>query len=329
MADDWKFQVLHKHKLKLENDEEEKFRLAEEKRTIQENIERRKMNNHRQLQQNMQDRIAEEQLQLRLKEDERKRVQQKHIEENKESYKIARDMEEDKAIELEKKNNEKKSLSFDLLKQIGSNKSKLMKMMNNKREQESIERKRLEDITLAQKLENIRKTDLLGSKVDDYKGANDSFKKVQHELMKKSNFSFIDEGWRMEKEKIIESNNKTESKKQSNRECSTFNEKIKSDMEESKIREEMVKESKLRERGVMETQVKQDLLREKNEKGRKQQNYRNDIEQQILRNAQTRKARENYLNEQLAKLKSYQTNLDLIDRKESEIPIDKSNPFRI
>lgn len=320
---------MHKHKLKLENDEEEKFRLAEERRAIQENIESMKMNSHRQLQQNMQDRIAEEQFQMRLKEEERKRVQQKHIEENKESYKIVRDMEEDKAIELEKKNNEKKSLSFDLLKQIGSNKSKLMKMMNNKRELESIERKRLEDVSLAQKLENIRKTNLLGSKVDDYKGANESFKKVQHEIMKKSNFSFIDEGWRMEKEKIIESNTKTESKKQSNKECSTFNEKIKSDLEELKNREELFKESELRERGVLEKQVKQDLVREGNEKRRKQQNYRNDIEQQILRNAQTRKARENYLNEQLAQIKSYQTNLDLIDRKESENPIEKSNPFRI
>ena len=79
----------------------------------------------------------------------------------------------------------------------------------------------------------------------------------------------------------------------------------------------------------MENQVKQDLAREEIEKRSKQQNYRNDIEQQILRNAQTRKARENYLNEHLAQIKNYQTNLDLIDRKESENPIDKSNPFRI
>ena len=320
---------MHKHKLKLENDEEEKLRLAEERRSIEENIENRKLSDHQQLLQNMQDRIVEETLQMRLKEEERKRVQQKHIEENKESYKIARDMEQDKASELEKKHNEKKSLSFDLLKQIGSNKSKLMKMMNNKRELESIERKRLEDVSLAQKLENIRKTDLLRSKVDDYKGANDSYKKVQHELMKKSNFSFLDEGWRMEKQKIIESNSMTESKKKSNMECSAFNEKIKSDLEEIKNREEMVKESELRERSVMEKQVKQDLAREEIEKRSKQQNYRNDIEQQILRNAQTRKARENYLNEQLAQIKNYQTNLDLIDRKESENPIDKSNPFRI
>ena len=320
---------MHKHKLKLENDEEDKLRLAEERRSIEENIENRKLNDHQQLLRNMQDRHAEETLQMRLKEEERKRVQQKHIEENKESYKIARDMEEDKASELEKKNNEKKSLSFDLLKQIGSNKSKLMKMMNNKREMESIERKRLEDVSLAQKLENIRKTDLLRSKVDDYKGANDSFKKVQYELMKKSNFSFLDEGWRMEKQKIIESNNMTEIKKKSTMECSAFNEKIKSDLEEIKNREEMVKESELRERSVMENQVKQDLAREEIEKRSKQQNYRNDIEQQILRNAQTRKARENYLNEHLAQIKNYQTNLDLIDRKESENPIDKSNPFRI
>ena len=206
VADDWKFQVLHKHKLKLENDQEEKLRLEEEKRTIQENIENMKADNHRQLQKNMQERIAEEQLQKRLKDEERIRIQQKHIEENKESYKIARDMEEDKTLELEKKKKDKEDLSFDLLKQIGSNKSKLMKMMNNKRELESMERKRLEDLSLAQKMENVRKTNLLRSKVDDYIGANDSFKKVQHDLMKNSNFSFLDEGWRMEKEKIIESN---------------------------------------------------------------------------------------------------------------------------
>ena len=214
VADDWKFQVLHKHKLKLENDQEEKLRLEEERRTIQENIENKKLDDHRQLQKNMQERIAEEQLQKRLKDEERIRIQQKHIEENKESYKIARDMEEDKTLELENKKKDKKDLSFDLLKQIGSNKSKLMKMMNNKRELESMERKRLEDLSLAQKMENVRKTNLLRSKVDDYIGANDSFKKVQHDLMKNSNFSFLDEGWRMEKEKIIESNNKTESQKQ-------------------------------------------------------------------------------------------------------------------
>ena len=76
---------MHKHKLKLENDEEEKLRLAEERRSIEENIENRKLNDHQQLLRNMQDRHAEETLQVRLKEEERKRVQQKHIEENKES----------------------------------------------------------------------------------------------------------------------------------------------------------------------------------------------------------------------------------------------------
>ena len=61
----------------------------------------------------------------------------------------------------------------------------------------------------------------------------------------------------------------------------------------------------------------------------KQQHYRHDIEQQILRNAQFRKSRENYLNEQLAQIRNYQSHLDQVDRKESENPIDKSNPFRI
>ena len=329
MADDWKFQVLHKHKLKLENDHEEKLRLEEEKRTIQENIENKKLDDHRQLQKNMQERIAEEQLQKRLKDEERIRIQQKHIEENKESYKIARDMEEDKTLELEKKKKDKKDLSFDLLKQIGSNKSKLMKMMNNKRELESMERKRLEDLSLAQKMENVRKTNLLRSKVDDYIGANDSFKKVQHDLMKNSNFLFVDDGWRMEKEKITESNNKTESQKQTNMECATFNQGLKSELEETKKKAEMAKESELRDRGVMELQVKQDLAREAKEKRNKQQNYRHDIEQQILRNAQFRKSRENYFNEQLAQVKNYQPHLEQVDRKESENPIDKSNPFRI
>ena len=329
MADDWKFQVLHKHKLKLENDHEEKLRLEEEKRTIQENIENMKAENHRQLQKNMQDRIAEEQLQKRLKDQERIRIQQKHVEENKESYKIAREMEEDKAVQLEKMKKDRKNLSFDLLKQIGSNKTKLMKMMNNKRELESMERKRLEDLSLAQKMENVRKTNYLGSKVDDYIVANDSFKKVQHELLKNSNFAFLDEGWRLEKEKIIENNNKTESRKQANMDCSTFNQALKSELEESKKRAELAKESELRERGVIEIQIKQDLAREASEKSNKQQNYRHDIEQQILRNAQFRKSRKNYANEQLAQIKNYQSHLDQVDRKESENPIDKTNPFRI
>ena len=329
VANDWKFQVLHKHKLQLETDHEEALRLEEERRAIQENIENMKAESHRQLQKNMQDRIAEEQFQKRIKDEEQKRIQQKHIEENKESYKIARDIAHEKALDLEKKKNDRNNLSFDLLKQIGSNRAKQMKMMNNKRELESIERKRLEDVTLAQKLENVRKTNLLRSKVDDFREANDSFKKVQHELMKNSNFSFLDEGWKLEKEKIIESNQKTEGQKQANKDCSAFNQKIRSELEELKTKAETIKEAELRDRGVMEKQLRLDLMREGTEKSRKQQNYRNDIEQQILRNAQNRKSRENYSNEQLAQIKNYQLHLDQVDRKESENPIDNSNPFRI
>ena len=88
--------------------------------------------------------------------------------------------------------------------------------MNQKRDVESVERKRLEDLSLSQKIEKIRKTELLRTKVDDYKGAYNSYKKVQRDLMKNSNFSFLDEGWSIEKEKIIEGNEKAESQKQSN-----------------------------------------------------------------------------------------------------------------
>ena len=113
-------------------------------------------------------------------------------------------MAEEKALELEKNMRDTMNLRADLLKQIGSNKSKLSKIMNQKRDVESVERKRLEDLSLSQKIEKIRKTELLRTKVDDYKGAYNSYKKVQRDLMKDSNFSFLDEGWSIEKEKIIE-----------------------------------------------------------------------------------------------------------------------------
>ena len=88
VAEDWKFQVLHKHKLKVETTHEEKLRSEEEKRLIQENMEKRKMDDHRKLQQKIQDRIEEEHFQRRLKDEESKRIENKHIGENKESYKI-------------------------------------------------------------------------------------------------------------------------------------------------------------------------------------------------------------------------------------------------
>ena len=238
-------------------------------------------------------------------------------------------MAEEKALELEKKMRDTMNLRADLLNQIGSNKSKLLKIMNQKRDVESVERKRLEDLSLSQKIEKIRKTELLRTKVDDYKGAYNSYKKVQRDLMKDSNFSFLDEGWSIEKEKIIEGNEKAGSQKQSNMECANFNQRIKSELEETLKKAELVKESEMRDRHVMEDQHRQDLVRQKTERSRKQENYRGEIEQQILRNAQFRKSRENYLNEQLAQINNYESHLDQIDRNESENPIDKSNPFRI
>ena len=112
-------------------------------------------------------------------------------------------------------------------------------------------------------------------------------------------------------------------------ECANFNQRIKSELEETLKKAELVKESEMRDRHVMEDQHRQDLVRQKTERSRKQENYRGEIEQQILRNAQFRKSRENYLNEQLAQINNYESHLDQIDRNESENPIDKSNPFRI
>ena len=328
MINDWKYQVLHKERIKVEDEQQEKLLAAEERRRILEDIEQKKKEEHSQLQQNILNRLAEQQEQERRKQQEKLQVEQSHISENKESYQIQRDIAEEREFNLNKKTQSKDFLKDRLLRQIEANKEKKGKMLLVKKEKEYTERKRLEHLSVAEKYEEKHQKNLNNANIEQFKEVDSSYRKIQKEMAKESKFNYLDEGWRIEKDKILEWNNREEKQKLANVSCAEFNKMKLKDIEEGNRKDEMLKQAEMRERLVWEDNLRKDVENVKCVKRDKQAKYLEELNHQKMSIDKYRLARENYNKDHLENIRKYQKHLEDIDLKEVQNPIDKKNPFQ-
>ena len=327
MTHDWKYQVLHKSNVDREASNEDSLRLEVERSKLNSDLAVMKINEQLKLQQNIESRLNEEIHQRKLKLEEKLKVQKRHIEENEESNRIKREIEEEKEIVQNEMEIKKNTYKVNLLKQINSNFDTRTKLLNERKEKEKIERERLENIC---KAEQIEIKYMKGSKQklnDNFISASEYIRNIQKSDSKRDNFSFLDDGWKMEKDKIQETNNTSEHRKQINLDCAEFNLAKLAEIQKINAKDQDIKGTELKDRLMWEAQLKSDLDQTKIDVKKKQDSYFSDISKQVQQTKNYQDLNQKYQEKQLQNLRNYQKHLISVDLRETQIPIDHRNPF--
>ena len=287
-----------------------------------------KLQEHQTLQRSIHKRIEEEILHEKRKLEEKLKLEKRHLEENEENFKIKQKTAEEKEQESR---NRKLFMSLHdqkLLEQINENKSRKEKNLAEKKEKEWLERNRLRGLLEAEKQEmNVKKT-LRRADEDNFKDAKLQFGNVMREDSKNNNFSFLDEGWKIEKEKITDANNHQANRKQLYKDCANFNKNLMKEQSDNIVKEQNSKQTEIRDRLSWESQHKKDLDMMKVEKKDKQDTYFNQINNQLAQNRQFKTSRDNYDNDHLQHIFKHRQYLKEIDLRESQNPIDNVNPLQ-
>ena len=227
MTEDWKFQVLHKNQLKSVAQQEENNRVREERAESLQSRNQQKQSDFVKLQDSIKDRIQQENYSEYLRRQEKIRLENKHSEENKESYKIKREIEQEKNEREQEKKESSENLKLELLRQIGQNKVRKQKLLEEKKNLESFERNRLDHLIQAEDIQRKYETKMTNNETCEFNMSTRNFRKIQTQLERENNFAFLDEGWRQEKEKIQEKLNLNQTRRETDRICalgkSSFN----------------------------------------------------------------------------------------------------------
>ena len=186
------------------------------------------------LQDSIKERIKEQNYWEFLKTQEKIKTEKKHIEENKESYSIIRKIEKEDQERLREKQESSETLKTQLLRQIGRNKSRKQTMLNEKKESEALERKRLEHLLQAENIQRKYETKSSNSEQSEFTVATKNFRDVRKALERESDFTFLEEEWRLEKEKIKDKLNLNQRRKEINENCASFNREIMTGIQHNK-----------------------------------------------------------------------------------------------
>ena len=142
MTNDWHFQVLHKAKLKAMNQQNNRVRSDEELLMIKNELKSIKEKEHANLLRNIASRLEIEKEQEIKINQEKIRIQNKHIEENKVSYKINRELDAEKDLQMQKRKEKTEGYRNKILEQIDGNAAKRNKLLQDRQAMETFERKR-------------------------------------------------------------------------------------------------------------------------------------------------------------------------------------------
>ena len=146
--------MLHKNQLKSGAQQEENNRLREERAEQLQSRNQEKQSDFTKLQDSIKNRIQQENYCEYLRRQEKIKIENKHSQENKESYQIRREIEEEKKEREQEKKKSSENLKTELLRQIERNKARKQKLLEEKKDFESFERKRLDHLI---KAENIQR----------------------------------------------------------------------------------------------------------------------------------------------------------------------------
>ena len=328
MTEDWKFQVLHKNQIRSWTQREENSRLRDERKELQQSLEQQKQSDFVQLQDSIKERIQQERHREYIKTQEKIQLEKRHIEENKESYRIRREIEEEDREKEKERLECSQTLRSELLRQIGRNKSSKEKMLREKKELEALERKRLDHLLQAENIQRKYETEMSNSEKFDFSLAANNFRKIRTELNRDDNFAFLSEGWRLEKEKIEDKLNLKQKRKEINENCAKVNKEIMSSLDLGK---NLGLTEKLREaerRLLWEKDYAKQLEEEKCRKQSGQVEYHSQISEQENQNSSYKKRAENYNDRLEEEMRRRYKHLQEIDDRETLQPIDRVHSLR-
>ena len=200
MTSDWKFQVLHKTQLRSGAQQEENIRLREERAELLQSRNQQKQSDFEKLQDSIKARIEGENYSEYLRREEKIMMENKHNQENKESYKIRREMEQEQKEREQERKECSENLRIELLRQIEGNKVRKQRLLEEKKDLESVERKRLDHLIQAENIQREFSTKLSHSENCEFSSASRKLRWFQTELERAENSVFLTEGWRGERE---------------------------------------------------------------------------------------------------------------------------------
>ena len=119
--------MLHKNHLRSGAQQEENIRLRDERAELVERENQEKQSDFVKLQDSIKDRIQQENYSEYLRRQEKIKTENKHNQENKESYKIRREIEQEKKEREQEKKESSEHLKIELLRQIERNTARKQK----------------------------------------------------------------------------------------------------------------------------------------------------------------------------------------------------------
>ena len=201
-------------------------------------------------------------------------------------------------------------------------------MLNEKKELECSERKRLDHLLKAENIQRKFETKMSSSDKSDFSVATNNFRRIQNELSRDENFSFLEEGWRLEKEKIEDKLNLKQKRKEINENCAKVNKEIMSSLEVGKNLSKIEKLREAERRLIWEKEYTKQMEEEKSRKQSEQVEYHSQISEQQSQNTSFKNIKENYnetLGQELRRRYKY---LQEIDDREILEPIDRVHSLR-
>ena len=201
-------------------------------------------------------------------------------------------------------------------------------MLNEKKELECSERKRLDHLLKAENIQRKFETKMSSSDKSDFSVATNNFRRIQNELSRDENFSFLEEGWRLEKEKIEDKLNFKQKRKEINENCAKVNKEIMSSLEVGKNLSKIEKLREAERRLIWEKEYTKQMEEEKSRKQSEQVEYHSQISEQQSQNTSFKNIKENYnetLGQELRRRYKY---LQEIDDREILEPIDRVHSLR-
>ena len=328
VTEDWKFQVLHKNRIQTSKEQEELARMRDERKLLLQSREQQKQSDFEKLQESIKERIQQEKYREHLRTQEKIEIENKHIEENKESYRIRREIDAEEKEKDKERKETSETLKNELLRQIGRNKSRKEKISNEKRELECLERKRLDHLLQAENIQRKFETKMSNNEKSDFSEATNNFRKVRNQLDKDNDFFFLEEGWRQEKEKIEDKLNLNKKRKEINVNCSNLNKEMMTNVEIARGQHEAEKVKEVERRLDWEAAYRRELEDDKSRRLSEQAQYHRQITDQRAHNTQFRN-RDNEYNEILCEhVRKYQKYLQEIDDREGRDPLDRVHSLR-
>ena len=320
--------MLHKNQLRSGAQQEENNRLRDERAELLQSRNQQKQSDFVKLQDSIKNRIQQENYREYLKRQEKIRIENKHNQENKESYKIRREIEEEKKEREEEKKESSENLKIELLRQIERNKARKQTLLEEKKDLESFERKRLDHLIQAENIQRKFVSKMTNNENSEFNAATRNFRKVQTQLERENNFVFLDEGWRQEKEKIEEKLDLNQTRRELNLRCAAANKEKMANREEERTQREAARLGERERRLVWEEEYRAQLEEEKSRKLSQQAEYHSQISLQRGQNSLLRTRREEYDESLCDQVRRNQKYLQEIDERETRDPLDKTHSFR-